>query len=75
MARLVKHDRQGPYKIEKGGEAIWICGCGLSRNKPFCDATHKITRDEKAGGLYVYGPDGQRVEFPIEYALKAPGEY
>lgn len=75
MARLIKHDRQGPYKIEKGGETIWICGCGLSRNKPFCDATHKLTRDEDSEGLYVYETDGRRAKLPIEYALKTPGEY
>ncbi len=29
-----------PYGIE-GREIISICRCGLSRNKPFCDGSHK----------------------------------
>lgn len=66
MARLVKHDRNGPYKLEKGGETIWICGCGLSANKPFCDSTHKKTRDEEPGAVYVYDAQG-RVQVPTEY--------
>lgn len=41
MARLVKHDRSEPYKVEQGDQTIWICGCGLSKNKPFCDGSHK----------------------------------
>jgi CDGSH-type Zn-finger protein len=53
MARLVKHDRQGPYKLDRDGETLWICGCGLSLDKPFCDATHLKTRDEEEGALYV----------------------
>ena len=41
MARLVKHDAQAPYEIPEGTELpVWICGCGLSKNKPFCDGTH-----------------------------------
>ena len=42
MARLVKHDETGPYEIPEGTELpAWICGCGLSKNKPYCDGTHK----------------------------------
>lgn len=25
MARLVKHDRSEPYKVEQGGQTIWVC--------------------------------------------------
>jgi CDGSH-type Zn-finger protein len=57
MARLVKHDETGPYEVPEGTELpAWICGCGLSKNKPFCDGSHKKTRDEGAG-LFTYDGD------------------
>ena len=60
MARLVKHEETGPYEIPEGTELpAWICGCGLSKNKPFCDGTHKKTRDE-GGGLFSYDENGNR---------------
>jgi len=63
MARLVKRTATGPYKIEAGGEAKFICGCGLSKNQPFCDGTHKTTaRTEEAGKLYWYDSEGNRKE-------------
>ena len=74
MARLVKHDRQGPYKIGEGDHALWICGCGLSAKKPYRDATHQKTRDEEPDGIYVYDAHS-RIKLPTEYALKKPGEY
>lgn len=66
MARLVKHERSEPYKLEQGGQTAWICGCGLSGKKPFCDGTHKKTRDEESGAMYVYDDQG-RVKVPAEY--------
>ncbi len=56
MAELnITVTENGPYKVEgdlqlvdaKGnalestpGQAIWLCRCGGSQNKPFCDGTH-----------------------------------
>lgn len=68
MPRLVRHDRTGPYKIEiEGKPPIWICGCGLSKNKPYCDSSHKKTKDEEPGALYLYDEAQNRVRVPTEY--------
>lgn len=61
MARMVRHEENGPYEVPEGSELpVWICGCGLSKNKPFCDGSHKKTRDEGAQ-LYVYEGDQRTV--------------
>jgi len=60
MARIVKHEETGPYEIPEGTELpAWICGCGLSKNKPFCDGSHKKARDE-GSELYTYDGDNRR---------------
>lgn len=67
MARLVKHERNTPYEIPEGNELpVYICACGLSKNKPFCDGSHKRTRDEKADATYAYDEAG-RVQVNKEY--------
>ena len=62
MARLVEHDAQGPVEVKVGEQSVWICSCGLSKNKPYCDGSHKKTADEEAGKLYVYDKEGKRAE-------------
>jgi CDGSH-type Zn-finger protein len=38
-----------PYVMEmEAGTYIW-CSCGLSKNDPFCDNSHKGTEFEKSG--------------------------
>jgi len=60
MARLVKHDMNHPYEIPEGTELpAYICACGLSKNKPFCDGSHKKTRDENQDDTYLYDDDGR----------------
>ena len=67
MARLVKHEKNAPYEIAEGTELpLWICGCGLSKNKPFCDGSHKRTKDEAAGETYAYD-ETARVKVSREY--------
>jgi CDGSH-type Zn-finger protein len=41
-----------------GGEEKYICRCGLSKNQPFCDGSHKLTRSEDPGKLYWYDDAG-----------------
>ena len=65
MARIVKKDAMGPTEIKVGGESKWICMCGLSKNPPYCDGSHKMCEGEEAGKLYKY-ENGKRVE------IKAP---
>lgn len=61
MPRLVRMDRDGPYKIEPGSydpsKPLWICGCGLTQKPPFCDGAHKGCKSETPGKLAVYNPE------------------
>jgi CDGSH iron-sulfur domain-containing protein 3 len=67
MSRLVEHERNKPYEIPEGTELpVYICGCGLSKNKPFCDGSHKRTRDEETAVVYCYDDSG-RVKIEKQY--------
>ncbi|MBF0275030.1 MAG: CDGSH iron-sulfur domain-containing protein [Nitrospinae bacterium] len=38
--------QKAPYQMDmEAGTYVW-CGCGLSKNDPFCDNTHKGTEYE-----------------------------
>jgi CDGSH-type Zn-finger protein len=62
MPRIVKRFRQEPFEVKAGAESVWICGCGLSSNMPYCDGTHDITKDEDPKKLYWYDEDDTRHE-------------
>ena len=64
MARIVKRTRQEPAKHMMDGKEVWLCKCGLSRNQPFCDGSHKLTKGEEDGKLYWYDLAGKRHEVP-----------
>ncbi len=61
MRRILKSDKR-PLEIKPQQESVWICMCGLSKNQPFCDGSHKATRDEEDGKTYEYDAEGHRHE-------------
>ena len=62
MARIIRLSATGPIKVEPQDKAIFICACGLTKNAPFCDGSHKKSRDEPEGKCFVYNPDLERTE-------------
>jgi CDGSH-type Zn-finger protein len=66
MARLVRHDAQGPYRIEPqdfpNDKPIFICACGLTQRPPYCDGSHKGCKAEVEGTLYVYDAERKAVQ-------------
>ncbi|MFP3309749.1 MAG: CDGSH iron-sulfur domain-containing protein [Acidilobus sp.] len=74
MARIVLHERSRPYIVKlDNGKELHLCACGLSQNKPYCDGHHKLALNEEPGKIYVYKPDGTRVEL-ISYYPEEPGK-
>ena len=67
MARIVNRTRMEPTKFVIDGKEQWLCKCGLSRNQPFCDSSHKMTRDEDPTRLYWYDDAGRRHEVKDEF--------
>ncbi len=60
MARIIKLDKKEPYLIEIENKKVWVCGCGLSLKKPYCDGSHKLTKDEDDNKLYLYNEQKER---------------
>ena len=62
MARLAFHDAQSPLEIKPSAQSVWVCRCGLTKNQPFCDGSHKLCSDEEGGKTYDYDRMGHRKE-------------
>ncbi len=63
MPRLVRHTATGPIEVPPQEKSVWVCGCGLSQNLPFCDGQHKVCRkaETQDGKLYIYDNDRKEI--------------
>jgi CDGSH-type Zn-finger protein len=61
MRKVLKSAAE-PFEVKPQQRSVFICMCGLSKNQPFCDGSHKAVRDEEDGKTYEYDAEGHRRE-------------
>lgn len=61
MRKVLKSELR-PLEIKPQEKSVWICMCGLSKNQPYCDGSHKTIGEEEDGKVYEYDAQGHRVE-------------
>jgi CDGSH-type Zn-finger protein len=60
--RNVSRTEMQPLEVKPQDKSIWICMCGLSKNQPYCDGSHKKVAGEEDGKVYEYDSEGHRRE-------------
>jgi CDGSH-type Zn-finger protein len=71
MARLVVHTAKQPHPVTTPkGDTVYVCLCGLSKNYPLCDGSHRKAADEQDGVIYIYNQDGERVDLSSESQIR-----
>lgn len=66
MSRIVLKTAHAPFVIPASDKPTRVCMCGLAKDQPFCDDSHKKTLDEKEEEVYEYDKKGNRVELSEE---------
>lgn len=71
MPRLVRHDDNGPYELPPQARSAWLCRCGLSKNRPHCDGSHRLTEREPGGVICIYDEERRSI---VDMIPAADGE-
>jgi CDGSH-type Zn-finger protein len=61
MARMIRHEATGPYRIDPQDKPAFICRCGLTQSLPHCDGSHSACGAEEPGKLYIYDASRRKV--------------